>query len=304
MVKNPGSGAALARIAAVITLLIGGLTGAQPRATPPPVPAEPGPLDGGRYGALYRGPGFALWVPPEWTVDLDGGTPGAPRGEAGTARPPEPSRERAAGAQIRFEPFPPEAGGKATLGQFEAHIRSTLAKGVPVGSTLPLIPSFGSGVATGEEPEVLTILFNLPGPGGTPEGQTRCFIHAYPRADGRVQTVVCSHRGRAERRYSAIFQQVGASSIATWPDRGGTFRRDDLGVRVSYPPGWRQTLVLRCGNEFLGTTEEERRRSFRPVASFVTPGSAPVSPNAVPPRLDLVFMEELNGGLDDLLRKM
>lgn len=258
---------------------------------------EPGPLDGGEHGGAYQGPGFSFQLAQHWRVTLDE-VPAEQgvRGDRGTVRPAPGSEEAAADAMIRFEPFPTAPGSSVTVQEFEAQIRRTLAAGVPVAS-LPLIPTSEFG-ATGDEPEGVTLMFTRPGADGTERTQRRYFVHAYPRPDGRVQTLVCSHLGAPERRYSATFQGAGQLFVVHWPLEAGVFRRDDLGIRWTHPSEWRRAMVEYCGNAF-HEDEAVRRRSFMPVTTLARRnGTSP----PVAPGVELTFMEERPGTLEEVFR--
>ncbi len=279
---------------------------AQPASPQPSTPAttEPGPLVGGQYGAQYLGPGFLFYLPPDWTIDLDDIPAGqGRRGERGTAHPGA-GGDDGLGASIRFEPFPPggEPGRAASLKEYEAHIRATVAAGVPVG-VLPLLSDAnGNCMRRAEGPEGIAILFTRPGADGGAASQRRYVVYALPRADGRLQTIVCSHLGPAARDHSSLFMRVGSDFATTWPDKGGVFRRDDLGVVLAYPPGWDQVMSVECGQGAM-LPEQEQRRIFMPVARFGATDRAPEHPRFLPsPAIDLEIVQELKGSPDDLLR--
>lgn len=276
---------------------------AQVPAIPPSV-AEPGPLDGGEQGQRYRGPGFGFYLPNHWTTALDEIPQGhGVRGERGTAYGSLYKGDPDTDASIRFEPFPLEPGQKGTLQQFEAHIRATLAVGVPVG-VLPLIPrgTLGALIPCGDEPEGIVLLFTRPGTDGTENAQRRYSVCAYPRLDGRLQTLIFSHLGKPTDGFSGAFPAMAEEELAAiWPDTGSVFRREDLGVLLPLPPGWRQgSFYPECGNGI--PTAEEGRYLFMPTAVFtVVDPAARIPGYECLPRVELHVVQEMNRSLGSVM---
>ncbi len=257
---------------------------------------EPGPLDGGESGDIYRGPGFSFGLLDRWKIELDDLPPGL-RGERGTARGISAHTDPAADPSIRFEPFPLEPGGRATLAEFERHIRETLASGRPVG-VLPLIPTGSRGlIPCGNEPEGITLLFTRPGPDGTERSQRRYFVHAYPRLDGRLQTLIASHLGPADSGLSIRLMAVAGELASMWPDTGSTYRNATTGVVLPLPRGWRQcSLFGICGNSYMD--EEAIPHQFMPHAVFsIVDHSLKIPGYESRPRVDLEVMMDLNRSL-------
>lgn len=264
---------------------------------PPTTVSIPGPLDGGENGAVYHGPGFNLYLASHWTVTLDDKPEGL-RGERGSARGPVQGAPPESDATMRFEPFPLEPGERATLAQFEAHIRSTLAAGVPVG-VQPLLPRSSRDflIPCGDEPEGITLLFTRPGPDGSEDSQRRYFAYAYPRPDGRLQTLVCSHVGRAERGFWGIFTSAADELSTSWPDSPSVYRNEGFGVVLPVPKGWRQCgFYPGCGTGF--PDEEEWPHLFMPVTVFtVVDPSLEVRGLQSAPRVELHVVQDLNRSL-------
>jgi hypothetical protein len=233
---------------------------------------QPGPLIGERSSTHYRGPGFTFYLPEGWTIEFDEIAGAEQPGERGTARGgahnEDAATTAAADATIRFEPYPRQPGATATLEEFEAHIRATLAAGVPVARFALARPAQGpGGRVCPEGPPGLALLFarKEPGPDGQPATR-RSFVWAHIRTDGRVQSLICSHLGPAGmRRFTAMFMHIGESFTAGCDENGGRYRLEHAGFILDVPPAWRVTPVTQCGSVFWGISETERRRMFNPI---------------------------------------
>src|SRR5262249_8236196 len=147
--------------------------------------------------------------------------------------------------------------GHATIAEFEKYIRATLAAGVPVG-VLPLVPTMNREglIPCGDEPEGITLLFTKPAADG---GESRrYFVHAYPRLDGRVQALIGSHTGPAERDVSLYLMSIAEELATTWPERGSTYRNATSGVVLPLPRGWRPcAFPPDCGNTYMNMPADD-----------------------------------------------
>ncbi len=259
-----------------------------------PIVSPPGPLQGGNNGAQFLGPGFQFRLPAGWSIVLDDlrehqGLPG----ERGTARPAAGSKEDLAGASIRFEPFPLEPGAEATLEAFEAHVRRTLALGVNV-AVIPLVSDDDAFHPHVGEAQGLTFWFARPEPDAA--SQRRYFVYALPRADGRLQTIICSHLGNAAREFSAVFTGVGRQFSTEWPDNGGVYRRPELGVVIQIPQGWRPANIMYCGT---GLLRQDPRTVMFPLSGFTrTDGAREHAKLLSGPVVHTHFVEEFTESLD------
>jgi hypothetical protein len=151
-------------------------------------------------------------------------------------------------------------------------------------------------VPCGDEPLGITMVFTRDGPDGKP---LRYSVYAYPQLDGRLQTLVWSHTGKAS--WAPLTGDPW--ELATMrPETGGLFSREDLGVELALPPGWRQgSFIPGCGNDN-PRTEEELRREFMPVAVFTIVDPAAKMPGyECQPRVELHMIRDLNRSLGSVL---